>query len=425
MFHFFQITNSNHHVLLKQNQESHNSLKNHTDLSAIGVDCQLLILEELDIYDLIMISQTNHLFTDLASDVFRRKHSHKTIMISGTFSENSTNSVSDSQGIIMIKNLMLSVMLFKTFGPLIQTLEVYNRYINYDQRKRIHAVISEHCSGLTSIEMDCIENELDNFPFPLRSVQTVNINGELTSSSSQFKIDSVFPAVRQLTLSYILHINSTIFDVKLPFLEGIKIILPYTENMKNTLELLFKKNEQIQSVALQFYNSFDCLKIASKYLPNLEELQFNFNYQLNQHREDEVHFRKVKKFKTSLGQANYFDLVTFDHLEEIDLNCGSSDCIRFTDRNSNVSRVNIVAVSMKDDDFLTIGRKLNELTDFSLKNFWDITPDAIITLVQESEHLRKLKLTMPGKNLFDVLKNKFTSGWHLFQEGKTIVLEKQ
>jgi len=388
-------------------------------------DCQLLILEKLDLQSLMMMAQTSDYYKSLAIGVFKRKYGHKMILIRGSFMDDIIDTITESSDQITIKSYDMTLMMFHIFGSVIQKLEMALRFVELNQRRVIHEQISEYCSdSLHSISLiDLEEDELEEFPKPLKNVKNLKVSRNFIASDGKFKVTNVFPNIRRLELNQIQEFDGFILDVLIPTLEEVEILNPFSQGLQMGLEMFFKKNPQIRSLNLQFFNSMYCLEIANKFLPNLEELGINF---LNQGHipDNEIHFSNVKKLETSTSGRNYFNIITFKHLEELDLTCDPNECTDFIEKNPNLEKLQITTHSITDAEIMMIGKLLMNLKELSIKNKIVIKADTIIRLIQETEKLEKLKLNDPGNTLYETLSQYLGTRWEIRKEGEIIFIEK-
>lgn len=388
-------------------------------------DCQLLILDELDFQSLMMIAQTSDYYKSLALGVFNRKYGHKTIRIMGSFMYGTMDTVTESNDQITIKDYDMALMMFNTFGSVIQKLEMALRFVELNQRQVIHEHVSKYCSdSLHSISLrDLVEDELEEFSIPFKNVKNLSVSRNFIASDGKFKVTHVFPNIRRLELNQIQEFDGFILDVLIPTLEEVKILFPFSQGLQMGLELFFKKNPQIRSLNLLFYNSMYSLEIANKFLPNLEELSINFENQAHIP-DNEIHFSNVKKLTTSTSGRNYFNIITFKHLEELYLTCDPNECTDFLEKNRNLKKLQITTRSISDAQIMMIGKLLMNLKEFSIKNEGDINVDTIIRLTKEIEQLEKLKLNLPGNTLYETLSQHLATGWEIRKEGEIIFIEK-
>lgn len=388
-------------------------------------DCQLLILEKLDLRSLLMMAQTSEYYKNLALGVFKRKYGHKTIRIWGSFMDEIIDAITESNDKITIKSYDMTLMMLHTFGSVIQKLEMALRFVELNQRRVIHEQVSEYCSdSLLSISFeDLAADELEEFPIPLKNVKNLRVSRDFIASDGKFKITNVFPNIRRLKLYQIQEFDGFILDVLIPTLEEVEVLFPFSQGLQMGLEMFFKKNPQIRSLNLQFFNSMLCLKIANKFLPNLEELSINFRSQ-GHIPDNEIHFSNVKKLETSTAGRNYFKIITFKHLEELDLTCEPNKCTDFIEKNPNLEKLQITSRSISDAEIMMIGKLLINLKELSIKNEIVIKADTIIRLTHETEQLEKLKLNFPGNTLYETLSQQLGTGWEIRKDGEIIFIEK-
>lgn len=379
------------------------------------------------------MSQVSDYYKELTMNVFQRTHAHKVIKISvdsalDTVQMNPFYKINNNlREPITIESNKLALMMLRTFGPLMQKLELALRFTEMKQRKVIHEHVSKYCSdSLLAIQLDGAgENELEEFPTPFKKVEEVKVSRVLNTDDGQFTILNVFPAVRQLWLEHITEFDGFMLQVTIPTLEDVHVINPFSSGFEIAMEMFLRKNPQIQSLSLLYPNSLDCLQIASKYLKNLEKLCVHFGRQRH-FSNGEIHFENLKKLTAIVDQQseNNVNIVTFDHLEELDLICHSIECVYFVGRNPNLKTLKITAHSINDDQIVGIGKTLKGLTEFSIKNEHEIEAETIVRFTQEAQQLTKLKLTLPGDTLYQTLHQHFSrGGWQIRKEGNNIFIE--
>lgn len=318
---------------------------------------------------LIAMSQVSDYYKELTMNIFQRKHAHKIIKISVESSldvaqPNPFYKINDNlREPITIESNTLALMMLRSFGPLIQKLHLALRFTEMKQRKVIHEQVSKYCSNsLLEIQLHGIgENELEEFPTPLKKVESVTVSRVLNTDDGQFTILNVFPSVRRLRLEHITEFDGFMLQVTLPKLEEVHVINPFSSGFEIAMEMFLRKNPQIRSFIPLYSNSLDCVRIASKYLKNLEELYIRFGRQ-RYSSNGNIHFENVKKLTAVVDQQaeNNVNIVTFDHLEELDLTCHSSECVHFVGRNPNLKKIKINVHSTNDDQILNIGKTLHQ-----------------------------------------------------------------
>lgn len=386
-------------------------------------DCQLLILEKLNAHSLMMVAQTNQYYKSLALDVFKRMHAKKTITIWTSFLDDPINGVNESSDQISINNIEMAVMMLRTFGSVLQTLDVSVHSIEQNQRKWFHEKISKYCSdSLLSIRLnDIVEDELEEFPIPLRKVENVTLTNDLLVADGKFKITKVFPALRRLRMEFVKKFDGFIFYARIPTLEEVEITFPFTQGLETGMEMMFQKNPQIRILSIPYYNSLYCLESAHQYLKNLQELHITFNSQKSNYNE-KLHFKTIKKLTATAGKHNFFKTITFEHLEELNLTCHSIECIDFVETNRNVSKLQINARSITDDQIRMMGNMLRNLTEISIKNEHEIKAITIIGLIEQATQLEKIKINFPGA--YENLGHHLTARWAIRKDGEDIFIEK-
>lgn len=361
-------------------------------------------LEELELCDLVEVVQTKKIFSQLAEDVFKRRYSTKIFDISGGFGVIPKKSVSVTHSHVYIENAEAAISVLCAFGFLIQRLSLNLSYLTVDERNKVGRFIENHMSeSLNRVDYYGFDKDvLWVFTKPLKSVEIVNIQGKFKSSSpGTMQLNELFPSLRQLSLSNIDVFDPIVFDIQFPQLERFKISLlrstaelsPYDSirNFKLAVTNFLKNNPTIKSLTFKDCHSLEFMKMASDYLPNLEEITANF-VALDEFEGEEMQFQNVKKVDFSWTSYNMTGMMLFDKLEDLKLSCLARECIEFAKQYKHVTKLDMFGKSFNDQDILAIGDILPNLVELNLGSDGYIEADPLIQMIDTCQHLEKVTL---------------------------------
>lgn len=270
---------------------------------------------------------------------------------------------------IKIHSFAAMSQVLKSFCHKIKTLRIDYRRIDRDQRRNVSAQVNELC-GKYLIEFDMINveaNELDGMRNPFELVEKVSVMGSVERMHSEhLTLDQLFPKVRIMelcleTLTDLNGINST-----MPSLEHVDILhypfgpIDYLTWWK--ISNFLKINPQIRVLKVE-HPVMPMLGLASQYLPNLNELQF----------------------ETSRSE-NYTEYEGEDEDDDED-----KDEIGHFD---NVTVLHVIANSNQILNFLTF----KQLKQFELQCFDDLSP-WISYIIENLQHLQKLNISESALNV--------------------------
>lgn len=414
-------------------------LERNRQITDLSVECLLMILEKMETYDLIAVAETSEYFSCLAEDVFRRRYSlgnsSKIIDISGTL-KNPKHSISTTPSQIFIENAEMAISVLHHFCNHIHRLSINFFYLTLDQRNRIENVVENACFesvnevGIFGFNIDV----LLNFTKPLTNVETIKMQGKFRSSAVvSMKLNEIFPNVRLLSLSLLDVFDPSIFDIQFPQLEHFDISLirisvelspqDFIQNMMTTVRNLLMKNPTIKSLILHDCHSMHFVKMASDYLPNLEEISIDF-IALDEYRGEPMRFPSVKKLDFTMQNYGLSELMTFETIEDMKISGLADECIALIRGNPNIRKLNIFARTLSDQEILEIGTLLPNLIEFRFASEMKITANPIVQMIQQNTHLERIVLNLFDIELYKALLQFVSKEWIVAEIGYQITLDK-
>lgn len=408
---------------------------NKTKITDLNVDCLLMIFDCLDVSNLLAIAETNEPFRLLATDVYKRKYSQKSVDITQHSYKEDIIEYSDSFNIEKFDQIS---KLFQFFGHLITKVEIHGirteiktglRHI-FDRTiehgiKDILKLVNNRTVDLKELILSGREH--DPFKYvdkPFSNVETLSLF-EIkynTLSGEHLKFNELFPNVRRLNVNtvYVNEINSLIVPFKQ--LEHLSI---------NSYEIiaigeLIKKNSQIRNFTF-CHGSIDLMRILCNDLPNLEYLEINFVFPINlMYNGNLIKFETVKhlKINSKLEAEHTVDFpknIFFEQLEVLDLQLRvgahfPDEWIEFIGRNVHLKKLKLDVWYMFDEHFTSLIGNLPNLVEAFFVLDKRVTAETIITFLDANEILKKLELLSISKNIFQKLKIQIEHEWKLTEE---------
>lgn len=400
----------------------------------IKVDCELLALEGMKLYDLLKIAQTSEQCAQIASDVFRKKHSFKLVIIKGTFFPYPEDTL-NNEYMIIIQNLEILNTFFQTFGHLVINISAEFGFLESNERIATVELISKYSSdSIIELSLDSFDKNLRSlFTKPMKRVEKLKIIGCNTDKPEfkDLKLSELFPALRQLNLPNVDPKDPSIFNEKFPNIEHFNMNLykfgwhfpkeASQEMAKKNIANFLQKNSHLKSVFFDKCYSIDFVKIAHDHLKQIESLGINFLSETNYtYSGDKMNFPTVKTLLTIWTGYNLSNVMSFNNLEELTLVCLDPNCAEVAKRNGNLIKLNLIVDSgsqttyFDDNDILEIGVKQSNLKDLLISmTLGHLRPRAetIMKLVQQNDKLEHIRLNFKSKTMYETLLRHFERGW--------------
>lgn len=380
-------------------------------------ECKIDALKNLDLLELIKVTDKNGNCSTVAAEVFQERYANKHFVIrkNPDLYDDSVDSVDSSE--VLVSDLTAATTMINRFGHFIRELAIMFSEdecdpSQMDQVLNILTAIDAHCSeSLVDFALNyrgCNgHNIFDQIRGPFERVEVLkcnlyDMNGQ--TKDHQLQLNTVFPNVRQLSVIALDHLNdSLVFDCELPALEKLHIgdNLNHEPNQSILIDLL-KRNPQISRVSL-FLPTFQTLQYVSKYLIQLQELDIimkspeKFNSEKTAETET-IQFSTVKYLILTVvdEQCRPPNGISFNEaaLKEISLGCDSG--------NQTDEYVNFI---LKYPKIQTLGAgsglhsailqklvgKFTELSYVAFDFDEDVSADNIIEFVEHSPALNQLE----------------------------------
>lgn len=379
-----------------------------TPIIDLNIECQLLILDELDVSSLISMAETSKHFFFLVGDVLKRRFANKTITFNGPLL---TNQATETNDTIHIRNIEVAENLMKIFGHLMVN-------VRFHRHPRINS-------------FDFFPNK---FTTPLEKVEHISLHGRFNGLGNQnLQFFQIFPSMRSLSVSTAVVFDMSWVDHTYPHLESLNIYIwnVYDEvGYFNPLvvERLVRNNPQINSLLLE-NSSRKLLNFVATNLRTLEMLQLrHFGHFRSEDAQLELRFDKLKVLKMQRCFQSIPNNTTFEALEELETDGLPAKCkkwIQFIENNKNLKQLRVTR-TIGNAAVSQLSSINSSLVEMNLMLGKDVEDKSIIELIENNKELRKIQLIFEKSinSTLDVLQSTFHHGW-IIESGKDyIILEK-
>jgi len=398
-----------------------------THLMDLNIDCQLLVLEQMDFISLLPLAETNLQYKSLVSLFLERIFRRNVVNIELTNLEEDLVIINPYIHSIKIENTTFAKQLLNNFGHLIQNLEINRVYPYEDESYRsIYKLVNLHCSKTLKkiTSKNSLDNILEEFTNQFEKVEEVFIDN---ISKTGRRLNEIFPSVRRLHFSTYEISNTDSINVKYMNLEHLNIhINEYVELTNKFAAELIRKNSHIRSLALESA-SVELIKNAADLLPQLERLELVCGQNKFNHNNESISFPNVKIFKEGNSKfvSNYYFLnLKFGNVEELytdDLAENMFNETGFFASNKKLQKLQLEpkygGIYLDSDAFKQLARANTTLRQIFINRAVNVEVETILQLIENNKQLEKLQITFYTKNgresTLKILERKLSYRWSL------------
>lgn len=178
----------------------------------LNFDCKLLICEDLHLFDLLSLTETNTAVFPVVEDILRRKFAKKAVKFHGQQLNNRVkpekHGVYELGDEIVIEYGATIYQILKYFGHIITRLKIiFYEKVPDNIARDFYQLINSRCADtLTDFHISKQNNDLlAELEKPFKNVKHVSLDGYHKTSCNvagrkKFVLSTIFPEVRQLTL---------------------------------------------------------------------------------------------------------------------------------------------------------------------------------------------------------------------------------
>lgn len=410
------------------------------------MDVQTYIIESLDFNELLSLSETNKMFSSLATSVFKRMHGHKTLVIEIYASRNNFYGNSrDSDEIIHVRPEHSVPRILKQFGRFISKLRLISRFdqsSTEDKQKAasIMESIGLYCSeSLNELYIDNhYSHLLNNLKRPFTNVNHVELKGRYARlGSSTLNITELFPKMSRLTLQYVKIEDESNIDWNLPLLEDFQVTTRYSQETfgftESELEKVLRENPQLRILRLSGVSQRFLVEING-ILPNLENLQISSANRLHvrDFATERVVFRNVTVFSTYWEMERFPDNIEFPNLVELNVAISIEKhfewWIDYLKEHTNLKRFHVKLGSIDDDELKKLTTLNLALDEASFVIDRHVSDESVVAFVRKNHNIKKITfekfkyIESSFESKIEALRQEFSHKWKITNTTDEIVL---
>lgn len=285
----------------------------------LNLDCQLLIIENAHIYDLINLSEVNKHFQFVVEDVLKRKFAKHPIAISYDYTmsepEYPKSYKNESEDRIDIYSVPVLSRVFRKYGHLIRALNIFHTFeLNKEHAQMMYRDVL-YCSDTLNelLIFNRMNDMFAEFNRPFKKLEHLRLEGSFKRmNNSNLNFAELFPSLRKLTLQMRNIYDLNISDYKYPFLECLSVD-SWSKTRVLSLKKLIQNHSEIRSLHLTSVDG-DLFQFVADRLPNIEMLDIGLYEQKENsdwpYRNVNFHFENIKS-ATLNGYTDFLANITF------------------------------------------------------------------------------------------------------------------
>lgn len=401
-------------------------------------DVQYLMFENLELSDLLSLSQTSQRFSILTEEIFMRKHSNKLFRLFRP-ERDEKRKLYDLSDLIIVINYDTILKLLKTFGRLIKNIELLCGSSHEENMTELSASINLNCAD-TLIEINIDSDHEDLFAGmtkPFRKLKVFSMRGLVENlGSDTLSFNELFPAIRRLKLGNIVQIsNKSCIDVSFEHLEYLDVRVQnyglVKELNSEDVEKLLRKNPQIQSILLRNAKR-RLLELTSQILPNIADIHLISYDNTISDGDHEIIFENLTNFTASFRSQDRYENVTFRNLTE--LHTGISifpndeilNLITFVRRNPNLKRLFIDWGFIYHGNIQQLSQAQLNIEEITMK-ILSVKEEHIINFIRNCEHMKKITVNDDVCHYINIetLRDQIEDKWIITTHEKRLVFTRR
>lgn len=357
----------------------------------LNFDCQLQVLEVLDIASLVSLYETNKRLSSLVEYVIQQKFAKKSVTIVTPFANNEFYDQTEINDSITINDFRLASKVLKYFGHLIVHLELDFPSTD-NQIEEIEELVNLHCSNtLTELIVRADNGDIfRSMTRPFQKVENIRLKKHIKNLCNKLlNFSDLFPSLRRLNFVYVKVSDTRCIEQIFPNLEHLQIDVNHFETSEYftepVLERFMQKNRHIRSLTLQLVTP-SVLKLVAENLPELEYLEVQHYYETND-TNNSIHFGKVKRFVMKQSSFSAPNNVIFDELMDLHIDGLPKYCRRwfqFIEMHPQLQRIEVTGRDLNASDIMRMAHSHFNVSEISLHSSGNVDSHDIAYLIKHT-----------------------------------------
>lgn len=416
-------------------------MNNDTQSNNSSQNSQKVTLNGWATFDLYSLANTDSHFWDLIQDDMNERLKNKMVIFTSLFSSPDHDDFEETDEFIRIRHAPTALQLLRDFGHSLRqlTVELVEKNGDWPTTKAVFQLIQEKCTdSLEQLHLKRLGKYFFlNTTTPFKSVTNLSLTSEVTAiGNERYNLSDLFPALRNLHLSYVNAWNLNRLTVNYPHLKHLHIDvyqfdIPEFVTERESIELI-KKNAHIQSLSLRRVQP-NLLKTVAENVKNLQKFEL-YEYDEADNQTNHFHFDSVKSFKMSENVVRSMPAnITFANLDEFVVQAYPKDSryISFVEKHKSLKRFSVIGYyGLKNEEILRLAAANLTLDDISIVTDMDVKADSIVELIKSGKQLKQVHLNIRASDatIFGTiwaLRKHFDSKWQINVHKNVVHLEQK
>lgn len=403
----------------------------------LNIDCQLLIVENLPMTDLLSLAETSQDLQLLVGEILRCKFAKKTMIFRSPYHSPiiTINNLEEFHDRIEARNVAVVMKILEKFGHFILHLDIFHGFIiTKDVSIDIFRAVNSYCSDtLTELHISNWNDIFNEFKKPLKKLEYLSLEGNFyRMSNSNLTFGNIFPSLYHLTLRNVEFANASWLDHNYPYLHHLTVDIwngyhprPEWRINRITFKRLIESNTQISSLTLKF-PSPSVLQIVADQLICLESLEIVFFQEgMIGYINSNIRFHQLKTLIVNEGPA--LEHLVFDNLVEFESNGLSQEWINLVKNQKSLKQLRINRL-IEDFELLELVNIDANLTHIYFQCENEAQVQNIVQLIEGNQCLTNLHVHTP-KNIdwnegFEALQEQLPHHWNVIKTPFNIDLQR-
>lgn len=377
--------------------------------SSIILDCQILILEQLDLSSLLNIAQTNGEFFQLANDVYRHRFGDRALSIrSSDFNaELDDILIAKNFNYIIVTNTEIAVKIIRIFGSIIKSVMLHCSGMKRSDVEEITKAMNDNCTdSLVRLEiLDSSDLVWKSFQSPFKHVEALTLESNV--QTNEVALNELFPNLSELSLKDVEIFNRSAFRQTFPHLEHLLLVIFEMDGFVDADVIdMIQKNPQLESLSLE-NASMKLLKFVNEQLPKLKSFEIVTKYKDSSFsgEGEMIKFENVENVSLKFYSDEVPRRIIFPKANKLEMECSSElddTWIDYLKQSHNLS-VLTVNCRISNEQIATLAKGMESLTEIHITCAMDVENQTIIKFIESNPKIKIFQLKTFSKTMANEL----------------------
>lgn len=403
---------------VEQRQKIVNKLiNNKIKLTKTNENVLFHIVKDFTLKDFMKLVESKKIISSTILQLLRRKYKTYHIEILKTKTETS-ELVRDiaPEKLIVINDLYTATEIIKHIGPVINRIEVRNKYILKNESMIVNQFIDRYCAkSLIHLDLDSIKiNTFETFTSPFNKLEELAFSVDVEKVRvGTLPLNDLFPNLKRLHMKFHSYIDFKFINYAFSKLEHLDLYASdIAWEQKRQIEAFVAKNLHVRSLEFSVADDY-YIKDINEIFPHLE----NFTIQSFDVGNAIIRFDNVKHFTLKTPFAPSIAKLSFPHLESLTFKYASTlfnEWMGFMRKHSNITHLDLTEFYKGTDvPLIELTAQLPELIVMKVTSKKCACVDIISQLFDGHKKLMRMELKFDQcvRGNLEKISNQFDDEW--------------